>query len=148
MLTQTPTCNNSLISSEFNQEIWCKLLGLLFWFISTYCVFKWLHWLGLKQCTQSYLCNKVALSTSVCHYLWIFWKCVSMSMTHRNTHTERKTCLDTVISWLYLSIWARAWLCQHAPLVRCATLQWSVSAQTWPQLRYGNRCYNLYVALI
>lgn len=36
--------SNSLISSAFNQGIWCRLVALLFWLISTNCVFECLHW--------------------------------------------------------------------------------------------------------
>lgn len=67
-LTHFLTFQPSDIIRVLVREFWGKLVALLFWLISMYCVFKCLHRLDFRQCIKFCLCNKGTLSVFVCHY--------------------------------------------------------------------------------
>lgn len=110
-----------------------------------YFVFECLHWLGFRQCSQFCLCNKVALTASVCHDLWVCYA----SPWPTGRPTQRRRYFHFMVLFQYLGAeCACISMCLLLGPMFGATLQSSVLAQTRPQLRYGNRRHNLYVALI
>jgi len=76
----------------------------------------------------------------VCNFLWVYY--VSPCPTKRH---EKKTGLETLMSWIYRSIWEQSDLCQHVPPIAADV---GFYRRTGPQVRYRNKGHNLYVALI
>lgn len=122
--------SKSLTPSAFNQESLCNLVAMLLWLIRTLsCLYNVFCWLAFIQ--------KGFIST--CLWRVVSMPCLPVSMTQRKTRTARKTCADTLVSWLYLGVYSGA---------ACYLRLVCGAARTRPQLRYGNRCHNLSMALI
>lgn len=140
--------SNSLISSAFNQGIWCALVALLVWLISIYCV--WMFALIIFQTVYSVLSRQRAL---ISIFLPLFVSMLGMHLHDPQKDMHREEDMHQCCNFMVIFVYVRAeracvsvWLLL-GPMCG-ATLQSSVLAQTRPQLRYGNRRHNLYVALI